>query len=70
MIVKCLMDNEASSVEFLTEHGLSLYIETREHKVLFDTGASPAFAENAEKLGVDLAQVDIAILSQGHYDHT
>lgn len=70
MIVKCLMDNEASSGEFLTEHGLSLYIETRDHKILFDTGASPAFAENAEKMGVDLAQVDIAVLSHGHYDHT
>ena len=69
MIVKCLMDNEASSGEFLTEHGLSLYIETRDHKILFDTGASPAFAENAEKMGVDLAQVDIAVLSHGHYDH-
>lgn len=70
MIVKCLMDNEASSGEFLTEHGLSLYIETRDHKILFDTGASPAFAENAERMGVDLAQVDIAVLSHGHYDHT
>lgn len=70
MIVKSLMDNEASSERFLCEHGLSLYIETGEHKILFDTGVSPAFAENAEKLGVDLAQVDTVIISHGHYDHT
>ena len=36
------------------EHGLSFYIETENHKVLLDTGATDAFLQNAEKLGIDL----------------
>jgi len=51
------------------EHGLSFYIETKKHKILLDTGASPAFIENAMKLGIDLTEVDIVVLSHGHYDH-
>ena len=51
------------------EHGLSFYIETEKHKILLDTGMTGAFIENATKLGIDLTQVDMVVLSHGHYDH-
>ncbi len=51
------------------EHGLSFYIETEKHKILFDTGASDAFMRNAENMGIDLSEVDTVIISHGHYDH-
>ena len=69
MIVKVLSENTTSSEKFESEHGLSLYIETGTHKVLFDTGSSDLFAKNAEKMGVDIASVDLAVISHGHYDH-
>ena len=52
-----------------TEHGLSLFVETAEHKFLFDMGQTDLFARNAETLGIDLSKVDFAVLSHGHYDH-
>ncbi len=48
---------------------MDLYIETKNHKLLFDTGASSLFAENARKMQVDLSAVDLVIISHGHYDH-
>ena len=70
MKIWTLMENSACRGELAAEHGLSLYIETNGRKILFDAGQSAAFADNAEKMGVDLSQVDLAILSHGHYDHS
>ena len=69
MKLTVLVENTSLRPELACEHGLSLYLETKEHKILFDAGQSSAFADNAEKLGIDLSDVDFAVLSHGHYDH-
>jgi len=50
-------------------HGLSLYIESNGLKILFDTGPDNSIIENAEKLSIDLTEVDFAVVTHGHYDH-
>jgi len=69
MKIICLIDNIASGPNLACEHGLSYYIEACGSKVLFDTGASGHFVQNAETLGIDLSNADIAVVSHGHYDH-
>ena len=69
MKITTLLENKTTCDALRCEHGLSLYIETAKHKILFDAGASDAFWENARALGIDLAQVDIAFLSHAHNDH-
>ncbi len=69
MRIISLTENTSASEEIGAEHGLSLYIEANGHRILFDAGQTGLFYENARALGVDLSQVDIAILSHGHYDH-
>ncbi len=65
-----LVENEPGASGCEAAHGLSFYIETEKHKLLFDAGPSDAILRNAEKLGVALASVDTLILSHGHYDHS
>lgn len=64
-----LVEDTAGDNCCLHEHGLSFYVETENHKLLVDSGATDMFLHNAQVLGVDLAQVDIVVLSHGHYDH-
>ncbi len=55
--------------KFENDDGFSAYIEVKSNKILFDAGPTEKFKNNAEKLGVDLNQVDTIVLSHGHYDH-
>lgn len=67
MKITVLVENTS---DFLpTRHGLSLYIQTQQHNILFDMGPDDTFLNNARTLGIDLSEADIAFLSHGHYDH-
>ncbi|WP_236901721.1 MBL fold metallo-hydrolase [Clostridium tyrobutyricum] len=69
MLIKTLVENTSISKGFGSEHGLSLYIEAKKHKILFDVGASELFLQNAKKLDVNITNVDFLVISHGHYDH-
>jgi 7,8-dihydropterin-6-yl-methyl-4-(beta-D-ribofuranosyl)aminobenzene 5'-phosphate synthase len=64
-----LIENLVTSTGFIGEHGLSVYIESDDKKILLDTGFSNGFLHNAERLGVDISAVDYLIISHGHHDH-
>jgi len=72
MKITTLIENENSPghSNLKTEAGLSLFVETNNLKILFDTGSSGAFADNATTLGVDLTKVDFVMISHAHFDHT
>jgi 7,8-dihydropterin-6-yl-methyl-4-(beta-D-ribofuranosyl)aminobenzene 5'-phosphate synthase len=71
LFLTVLVDNTTLTDHyFLGEPGLSFSLETKEKKILFDTGYSGAFLANAEKLGISLRNLDYVVLSHGHRDHT
>ncbi len=65
-----LCENTAGRAGLRGEWGLSVWIDTGTHHILFDTGEATACAHNAKEMGVDLARTDAVVLSHGHYDHT
>jgi len=67
--ITILVENTASGKGILGEHGLSVWIDTGDHRVLFDTGQGLALPHNARVLGIDVATADAIVLSHGHFDH-
>jgi len=68
----CVVDNQAvPGSKLRSEHGLSLWIETKDGVLLFDTGKTKAtLRHNLRKLHLSLQDVDCLALSHAHYDHT
>ncbi len=54
----------------LGEHGLSMLVEVRGRKILFDCGGGLTISNNAATLGVNFDELDAVVLSHGHHDHT
>jgi 7,8-dihydropterin-6-yl-methyl-4-(beta-D-ribofuranosyl)aminobenzene 5'-phosphate synthase len=58
----------------VAEHGFSMLVRVRKdvqvRTVLFDTGVSAGgIVENASRMGLNLKEVEVIVLSHGHYDH-
>lgn len=70
MRITVLIENTKGELEdLINEHGLSLYIEKGDKRILFDTGKTNNFIMNAQKLGINLENIDVVVLSHGHSDH-
>lgn len=70
MKITALVENISNRNDLTPAHGLSLYIETERHKLLFDLGGDiDILRGNAQKLAVDLSDIDIVVISHGHRDH-
>ncbi len=52
------------------EHGISFHVEKDGRCMLFDVGQTGAFIQNAQRLRIDLSDLEYVVLSHGHYDHS
>ncbi len=68
MTISVLTDNNPGS-KTAAEHGLSYIVEHYGRKILFDTGQSDLFLNNAHIMGIDMTDVKTIVLSHGHFDH-
>lgn len=67
--ISVLTDNCAGPYT-MAEHGLSYLIEYDGQCILFDTGQSDLFLANAARMNINLGNnVDLIVLSHGHFDH-
>jgi 7,8-dihydropterin-6-yl-methyl-4-(beta-D-ribofuranosyl)aminobenzene 5'-phosphate synthase len=64
-----LVENTARGTGLTGEHGLSYWLDTGSHQLLFDTGQGKALFHNARRLGFHLRNLDAIVLSHGHHDH-
>ena len=64
-----LAENTARGAGILGEHGLSWWIESGGHRMLFDLGQGFVLESNAGKMRIDWARAEAVAFSHGHYDH-
>lgn len=68
--VTALLENTSETgLNLVAKHGLSLYIQTQNQKIIFDTGPDDSSLQNARELGIDLSDAGALVISHSHYDH-
>lgn len=71
MKITVLVENNSRIDNYLlAEPALSLLIEHKDNRILFDTGYSDVFLQNAKTLNIDLNNITDIVISHGHNDHT
>lgn len=70
MRITILCNDRSIREDIQAEHGFSCLIQNGRGSVLFDTGDTGMYLENARKIGVDLSEVRHVVLSHAHYDHS
>lgn len=72
MRITCLVDNAvAPSSPFWGEHGLALLIESKDGRLLLDTGASGSILlHNIRSAGIDPGSISVLAISHAHHDHS
>ena len=69
MKLTVLIENTAAKEGLAAEFGLSMLVEQGDTRLLFDTGLTGAFIDNAAALGIDLSRVTDVAFSHNHRDH-
>jgi len=71
-ILTCVVnDKEIANKGLKSEHGLSIWIETDDGILLFDTGQSEnVLLHNLSRIGLNPQDIQAVVLSHAHYDHT
>ena len=64
MRITSLVEN-ISNTDLKAKHGLSLYIETKQHKILFDMGPDHTLFDNAKKDPADYEVWETALMAAG-----
>jgi 7,8-dihydropterin-6-yl-methyl-4-(beta-D-ribofuranosyl)aminobenzene 5'-phosphate synthase len=69
--VTILYDAFGKNATLEKDWGFSALVEYKGLRILFDTGNNAEiFRRNVERLGIDLARLDFAVISHRHADHT
>ena len=71
MRLTILVDNDTLIEKYyLAEPAVCFHINDKGKNILLDVGYSGIFISNADKMGINLMNLDYVVLSHGHLDHT
>lgn len=68
--ITIISEDSVFEERLMAEHGLSILLEYKNHKYLFDTGQGLTIAHNSKNLGLEFNSLDGIFISHDHLDHT